>query len=108
VLEHQLVPLAQRGGALLGRLLAPGRQRTIGSCDRLARLGGAQLRNGANDLARRRVVDVDDAAGRRRDPLPVDIASLTKQLRVRELYAGCRFCGMDIPPRVLKTRRYLL
>ena len=59
VRHHQLEPAAHHRGALLGRLLAPGRKRARGGVDRRARLGAPELRHRADDLAGRGIVDVD-------------------------------------------------
>jgi hypothetical protein len=112
VLQHQVEPLAQHGGALFRGLLAPRRQRAVGGFDRLARLGGAELRHGAHDLAGGRVVHVDGGVRAGVHPRAVDVAGLAEQLFVREGDAGrsggrhekfSRSGGPEGPP--LRTKR---
>ena len=86
--QHQVEPAAQDRGALLGGLLAPLRKRAVGRLDRVARFGGAELRHGADDLAGRRIVDVDRRAAAGIHPRAVDVAGLAEEFRIGELDAG--------------------
>ena len=52
-----------------------------------SRLGAAQLRDGADDLAGRRVVDFDHVT--RLGPRAVDVAGLAKQPCVLQLNTDC-------------------
>ena len=91
VRHHQVEPAAHNGRALLGRLAAPRRKGARGGVDRPARFGAAQLRHRADDLAGRRVVDVDAVACV--DPRAVDIAGLAEEFRIREGYPGADVGG---------------
>ncbi len=62
VRQHQLVPLAQDGGALLAGEGAPGRPGRVGGGDGAARLGGAHVGHAGEMRAAGGVVDVEGGA----------------------------------------------
>ena len=68
VLQHQVEPFAQQGGALLGGLGPPGGPGAGGGLDGAAGLRLPHLGNGAQGLARRGVGHSEGGAARRRRP----------------------------------------
>ena len=89
--EHQLEPAAHHSRALFRRLAPPFRKGARGGLDRPLRLGAAQLRHRSDDLAGRRVVDVEAIAPL--DPRAVDVTGLTEEFRILERHAGAEFGG---------------
>ncbi|MCY1448920.1 hypothetical protein D9M71_656310 [compost metagenome] len=85
--HHQVEPLAQLDGAVLGGQGAPGRQGAVGGFDGAAGLGGAHFRHATDDLAGGRVVDLEGLAVVGIHPGTVDIGLLAEQLRIVELHA---------------------
>ena len=79
VRHHQVEPAAHDGRALLRGLAAPRRKRARGRVDRGAGFRAPEPRHGAEDLAGRRVVDVDHAARAGVHPGAVDVAGFTEQ-----------------------------
>jgi len=82
ILHHQVEPLAQDGGALLGGHGAPGRPGGVRRLDGATGLVGAHVGNGAEHLARRGVRHLDRLAGIGVGPFPVDVALLPEQALV--------------------------
>ncbi|MCY1370155.1 hypothetical protein D9M69_572380 [compost metagenome] len=88
MLHHQLEPLAQLGGALLGGQRTPGRQRLVGGLDGAAGFGGAHLRHAAENFASGRVVDLDGLAAVGVLPGAVDVGLLAEQRGVFQLHVS--------------------
>src|SRR5690606_20939172 len=82
VRHHEVEPATQDGRALLAGLGPPFRPGTVGGLDRPAGLGRAHVRNGADPVAGRRVVDADRATAVGAYPGTVDIGLLAEQGRV--------------------------
>ena len=84
VRHHQVVPLAEDLGALLGGLGAPGGEGPVRGLDRGAGLGGGERRHGTDHLAIRRIHHAGGPAGLRVEPVAVHIALLAEQRLVLE------------------------
>ncbi|MCY1185703.1 hypothetical protein D9M73_265070 [compost metagenome] len=88
ILDHQLVPTAQLASTLFGGQGTPGRQGLVGSFDGTTGFGSAHFRNGTDDFARCRVVDLDGLTVVRVQPHAIDEGLLAEQLGVFKLHVG--------------------
>ena len=79
VRHHQVVPLAQDRGALLGSLRAPRGPRAVCCFHRALRFGRSHVRNAADRLAGGGVVDLDRATGIGARPRAIEVALLAKK-----------------------------
>ena len=83
--EHQFVPAAHDGGALLGRLRAPDEERFLSGVHGTARFRRAHARDGADDFAVGRIFDGDGRAVIRGEPFAVHQTFVAQQRRVLEI-----------------------
>ena len=84
IFQHQIIPFAQDGRALLGGLLAPGRPCLVGGINRAQGLRLTHIRHGADHLTGRWVGHLKGLAAIGLNPVTTDKGLEPEQVRVIE------------------------